>query len=229
MALRFTPRLIVCPSVGSVKITALRPTAEEAIVALRQGTQEIFDLLKERDAVEDLKGLLAENSHWISRGCSSKAKRASEIKRLYENCAKSATRNGREKCLGCCLKTGLVDPNLCTANGNPMLHLAAHHGNTEVCKLLLAQGADVETRNPYGESAWETANKEGHEECACVITDWRQQQNEQPQLKAVEELSLAVYRQEKEQEYQKMLKCAVPEPRDWKPMLSTHTDALHTH
>ena len=119
--------------------------------------------MKGHDAVENLKGMLAECGHWLSQSPCSRAKKEAELKRLYANCAKSAARHGRERSLKMCLETQLVNANLCTSKGNSLLHLAAYNGSVGACQVLLTRGAKAEKRNRHGESTWETARMKGHD------------------------------------------------------------------
>src|SRR4051812_40941726 len=42
------------------------------------------------------------------------------------------------------------DPNHRKADGNTLLHIAADNGETEIIRLLVANGASVNTRGNYG-------------------------------------------------------------------------------
>jgi len=57
-----------------------------------------------------------------------------------------------------------IPPNLTNHNGDSLLMLAAYHGRTEVCRVLLDRGADPNMINSRGQSILAGAVFKGHDD-----------------------------------------------------------------
>ncbi|GAH88938.1 unnamed protein product, partial [marine sediment metagenome] len=55
--------------------------------------------------------------------------------------------------------------------GNTPLHLASYHGRTEIIKLLLRQGADVNARNNFGGTALLLASYAGCKDVVLILIE----------------------------------------------------------
>ena len=64
-----------------------------------------------------------------------------------------------------------LDPNLATADGDTILHSAAHTGYPRVIRLLLQKGADPGARNAAGQTAMDIARAAGKSEAAELLRD----------------------------------------------------------
>jgi hypothetical protein len=61
------------------------------------------------------------------------------------------------------------DMDAADEEGNTLLHLAARHGNRQMCEVLLAAGSAI-TRNKQGHTPIDVARQHQHHDCDLVLT-----------------------------------------------------------
>ena len=108
--------------------------------------RDIEDLLTENDSVPRMTEMIAA----LNLQGPADEHEVKSNKWLHENCAKSAARHNRPKCLRWALGNG-ADVDTTTKSGNSLLHLAAFTGSAGMCQMLLEHGSDPETVNKRGE------------------------------------------------------------------------------
>ena len=129
--------------------------------------RDIEDLLTENDSVPRMTEMIAA----LNLQGPADEHEVKSNKWLHENCAKSAARHNRPKCLRWALGNG-ADVDTTTKAGNSLLHLAAFTGSAGMCQMLLEHGSDPETVNKRGEKPEDTARTAGSIDCANLIHDW---------------------------------------------------------
>ena len=129
--------------------------------------RDIEDLLTENDSVPRMTEMIAA----LNLQGPADEHEVKSNKWLHENCAKSAARHNRPKCLRWALGNG-ADVDTTTKAGNSLLHLAAFTGSAGMCQMLLEHGSDPETVNKRGEKPEDTARTAGSIGCANLIHDW---------------------------------------------------------
>ena len=125
--------------------------------------RDIEDLLTEDDSVPRMLEMIA--------ALDLRDENSDPNRWLHENCAKSAARHNRPKCLRWALGNG-AGADTTTKAGNSLLHLAAFTGSAGMCQMLLEHGSDPETVNKRGEKPEDTAKTAGFVDCADLIRDW---------------------------------------------------------
>lgn len=80
-------------------------------------------------------------------------------------------RGGHSSWVQSILETNVVGVNTTTTDGYTALHLAASNGHLDTVVLLITAGAEVQTKNRSGETAFDLASGKGHERIASLL-EW---------------------------------------------------------
>lgn len=79
-------------------------------------------------------------------------------------------REGHSAWVQSILSTGIVGINTTDLDGCTALHLAAYNGHLDTVVLLITTGAELETRDRFGQTAFDRASGKGHERIARLLS-----------------------------------------------------------